>query len=181
MGIKTDASIEIDAPPETVFDWLTERDKLAKWTGVAPDYMPADVSELTAGFHGKGTLKAPDGPRKAQFDVTDYEPPAKFGFKVTYEGGDSITDYRLTPTGSGTKLEIDADTDYARMGELPEQAEQQIENQPAWVKAMIHHQMHAMQHMMESGAMDSNPMVKKGMEDATEQMLGKLKKLIESG
>src|SRR4029078_6052809 len=65
MGIKTDASIQIDAPPETVFDWLTERDKLAEWTGVAPDYMPADVSELTAGLPGQGTLKAAHGPRKA--------------------------------------------------------------------------------------------------------------------
>jgi len=181
MGIKTDASIEIDAPPETVFDWLTERDKLAEWTGVAPDYMPADVSELTAGFHGEGTLKAPDGPRKAQFDVTAYEPPTRFGFKVTYDGGDSITDYKLAPAGSGTKLEIESDTDYAKAAGIPDEAEAQIEKQPKWVQAMVHHQMHAMEHLLESGAMDRNPMVKKGMEDATEQMLGKLKELIEKG
>jgi uncharacterized protein YndB with AHSA1/START domain len=179
VGIKTEAEIEIDAPPETVFDWLTERDKLAQWTGADPEYMPADVSELKAGFKGKGHMQAPDGPRSVEFEVTACDPPSRFELKSTYDGGGSLSTYTLAPDGSGTKLHVSADTDYAAMA-MPKQAEEQMEKLPAPVRLMLHHQMHEFEHQFESGAWDANPQIKAGMEQATEQQLGRFKQLVEA-
>jgi uncharacterized protein YndB with AHSA1/START domain len=180
MGIKTSASIEVDAPPETVFQWITVRGKIAQWAGADPNYMPQDASDLRSGYRAEGSMVAPDGPRKVEFEVTGYEPPTKFDYTARYAGGESTVAYTLSPSGKGTHLEIAADTDYAQMGAVPEQAEQQLQKAPRWQRMFFHHQLHKLEEQYASGAMDDNPQVKGAMEAAVQQQLSQLKTLAES-
>ena len=97
MGIQTKEQIEINAPPATVFEWVSQRAKIAQWAGADPTYMPADNAELKTGYQGKGTLQAPDGQRDLEFEITAFDPPTVFSSKTTYLGGDALQD-RWTTT-----------------------------------------------------------------------------------
>jgi uncharacterized protein YndB with AHSA1/START domain len=179
MGIRTDVEIQIEAPPERVFEFVTQRDKIALWAGDDPSYMPSANSELRSGYHGKGTVQAPDGPREVEFEITAFDPPTLFAYKATYAGGDAQSTYRLAANGSGTHLEVSSDTDYAKMA-MPQQTEDQIEKLPSQTQAFWHHAVHEMAQQFESGALDDDPQVKAGMETALRGTLEKLKQLAES-
>jgi uncharacterized protein YndB with AHSA1/START domain len=178
VGIKTEAEIEIDASPEQVFAWVTEREKFAQWAGADPDYLPADPSELKQGYRATGHMQAPDGPRELQFEVTEWDPPSKFGFRDTYDGGDQTTTYSFEADRSGTKLHVSSDTDYAKMA-MPAAASAQLEQLPEDQRSMIQKMIQQGQEQIAAGAYDDNPMVREGMQKATEQSLEKLKKLVE--
>ncbi len=179
MGIRTEASIEIGAPPEKVFEWITDRAKVTQWAGVDPDAMPADASELKVGYRSKGTMQAPDGPRETDWEVTAFDPPREFATRTTYAGGDQSSSYRLSADGDGTKVEVASDTDYAKMA-MPAEAAAQIAKLAGPIQKMIEKMIHSQSESIESGEWDQNSMVEKGMKDATEQMLGKLKAAVES-
>lgn len=180
MGIKTDVQIAINAPPATVFEWISQRAKVAQWAGADPTYMPSDNAELKMGYQGKGTMAAPDGQRELDFEVTAFDPPNVFSYKATYSGGDALTTYKLTPSGTGTTLDVSSDTDYAKMA-MPQNAETQIEGMPKLVQAYVHHTIHKMEHQIESGKWDDNPQIKTAMEAAAKTALEKLKGLAEKG
>lgn len=178
MGIKTEAEIEIEAPPEKVWEWITRRGRVAEWAGGDPDYMPTESSKLKAGYRGAGHFQTPDGPREIQFEVTAYEPPTTFAYRDTYDGGDQITTTTLEATGSGTRLRTSSDTDYAKMA-MPAAAVSQLEKLPGPTRKMIETMIHATAKTIEAGGWDRNPMIRKGMKKATEQSLEKLKQLVE--
>jgi uncharacterized protein YndB with AHSA1/START domain len=180
MGIKTDVQIEINAPPATVFEWISQRAKVAQWAGADPTYMPTDNAELKAGYQGKGTMTAPDGQRDLAFQITAFDPPNVFSYTVTYEGGDALSTYKLTPSGTGTHLEVASDSDYAKMA-MPKEAEAQLEGVPKIFQAYVHHKIEKMEHDFASGSMDDNPMIKGAMEKAAQATLEKLKGLAEKG
>jgi uncharacterized protein YndB with AHSA1/START domain len=180
VGIKTDVQIEINAPPATVFEWVTQRAKVAQWAGADPSYLPTDNAELKTGYSGKGTMAAPDGQRALDFEVTAFEPPNVFSYKVTYAGGDSLTTYRLTASGTGTTLDVSSDTDYAKMA-MPQQIEARVDAMPKMVQMFSHHKLHEMEQEIESGSMDDNPQIKAAMETATKVALEKMKQLAEKG
>jgi len=180
MGIKTSGSIEVDAPPATVFQCITDRGKIAQWAGANPDYMPEDASELKTGYRGEGSMAAPDGPRKVEFEVTGYEPPTKFDFRLRYPGGESSTAYTLSANGEGTRVEIAGDTDYAQMAAVPDEAEQQLEKASRLTRMFVHHELHEMEEKFASGAMDDDPQVKGAMEAAVKQQLSQMKTLAEA-
>jgi uncharacterized protein YndB with AHSA1/START domain len=180
MGIKTDVQIDINAPPATVFEWISQRAKVAQWAGADPTYMPTDNAELKMGYHGTGKMAAPDGQRDLDFDITAFDPPNAFSYKATYAGGDSLTTYKLTPSGTGTTLDVSSDTDYAKMA-MPKEAEAQLEAVPKIFQAYMHHKIEKMEHDFASGSMDDNPQIKAAMETATKAALEKLKGLAEKG
>ena len=179
MGIKTEAEIEIDAPPERVFEWITDRKKVAEWCGADPEYMPADRADLKVGYRGKGHFQAPDGPREIQFEVTAFEPPTTFAYRDTYDGGDQTTTTTLEASGSGTRLRTTSDTDYAKTA-MPAAAVAQLDKVPGPMRKLIEKQIQMTAKAFEAGAFDKNPLMVKGMEKATEQGLEKLKKLVEA-
>jgi uncharacterized protein YndB with AHSA1/START domain len=180
MGIQTHEQIEINAPPATVFEWVSQRAKVAQWAGADPAYMPSDNAELKVGYQGKGTMAAPDGQRDLEFEITAFDPPNVFACKTTYAGGDALTTYRLTPSGTGTTLDVSNDTDYAKMA-MPKAAEAQIEAVPKIFQMMVHHRLEKMEHDFASGSMDDNPQIKAAMEKAAHAALEKLKGFAEKG
>jgi uncharacterized protein YndB with AHSA1/START domain len=180
MGIKTQVEIDIAAPPEAVFQWLTQREKVAQWAGADPTYMPSDGSELTAGYRSRGTFHAPDGDREVDFEITAYEPPALFAYRNSYAGGDQTSTYRLNPAGAGTHLELSADTDYAQMGALPAAQQEQLAKLPAAMRALVQHNIERMEKQLEAHAFDDNPALTAAMAQQTKTMLEKLKQLVEA-
>jgi uncharacterized protein YndB with AHSA1/START domain len=176
MGIETKAAIDIAAPREEVFRWVTERDKLTSWMGGA-GAMPEDPAQLAVGFTAAGTMPSPGGDRPTTLTVTAWNPPSTFGCTITYDGGDSISVYTLTETATGTRLELASDTDFAR-ADLSG-VEKAIAGQTEAAQDMIEDQLERMQEQLAAGAFDAG--VQPQMQKSVEDSLAKLKGLIEAG
>lgn len=176
MGMPTLASVEIAAPRETVFGWLVEPAKLTEWMG-GSGAMPADPSTLAVGFTAQGTMVAPEGQRPTTLTVTEWEPPARFGCTLAYEGGDSISVYTLTETPTGTRLELRSDTDWAAPNSKA--IDDALASQPDAMRAFAQNAIDNAMKTFLAGAYDT--MARDAMQKSVEASLAKLKKLVEAG
>ena len=113
MANRSEAAVEIAAPPERVFDWLVDPELYSRWTGTEVEWLPADRSQLRRGYRGVEVEPLPDGtvnprmkPAPTEVEVTRFEPP--FAFDARYEHRFATTDsrYRLEPVGPGTRIRL---------------------------------------------------------------------------
>ena len=176
MGMLTKGRVEIAAPAKDVFAWLIEPVKLTTWLGTA-GAMPEDSSQLHVGWSST-TDTPPVG--KMTVEITSYEPPTVLGSRSTYQGGDSITTYRLVEGDGVTTLTLEGDTDWARPEAAWEGAmDKAMEGQPAEMKQAAEQQLDQVEDQLEHGAFDS--MAQGQMQAALDASLQRLKTLIEAG
>ncbi len=94
-------SVDISKPPEEVFPWLLEADKVPKWTSDLDRY---DVQgSLGEGTRIVQTLSVAGG-LKLDLEITRYEPPRGAESRFETNGIKLVTAYELAPTGGGTRL-----------------------------------------------------------------------------
>ncbi len=175
MGMITTTTIDIAAPREAVFAWLVEPAKLTAWLGASTGF-PEDPKQLAVGYTNTYKLATQGGERDATFTITAYQPPAEFGSRLVYEGGDQLSTYRLSDHGGGTRLEVHADTDWGAWD--LDAAEQQISQLPADQQAIVREQFKQAQAQLASGAFDENTKVQ--LQQALDGSMAKLKQLVEA-
>ena len=94
-------SIWIDAPPEVVFPYLTESDKMAKWCGVSAelDPVPQGIYRLDMGGAGvmEGRFIRVEPVTFVSFEV---DPPAGT------EAPTSLIEISISPEVGGSRVEI---------------------------------------------------------------------------
>lgn len=176
MGMISRSTIDIAAPRETVFSWLVEPAKLTAWLGASTGF-PDDPSELGVGYTRTYSLGTPGGARDATFTITLYEPPSAFGSRLVYDGGDQISSYRLLAQDSGTRLEVEADTDWGAMDLSA--VESSLAGLPEEQQAVVRAQLAQMQEQLAAGAYDENTRVQ--LQQSLDESLAKLKQLVEAG
>jgi uncharacterized protein YndB with AHSA1/START domain len=176
MGMLTNGRVEIAAPAKDVFAWLIEPAKLTTWLGVA-GAMPEDTSQLHVGWSST-TDTPPVG--KLTVEITAYDPPTLLASRSTYQGGDSITTYRLVEGDGVTTLTLEGDTDWARPeGAWENAVDQALEGQPADIKEAAEAQVDKVEDQLEAGAFDG--MAQGQMQASLDASLQKLKALVEAG
>jgi carbon monoxide dehydrogenase subunit G len=94
-------SIDISRPPEEVFPWLLEEDKVPQWTSDLDRYEV--VGELGVGARAVQTLSLAGGLR-LDLEITRYEPPRGAETRFETNGVKLTSAYELTPNGGGTRL-----------------------------------------------------------------------------
>ena len=94
-------SVELPQPPDQVFPWLLEEDKVPQWTTDLKSYSVLGTPGV--GAHAVQTLDLAGG-LKLDMEITRYDPPR--GAESFFEtNGVKITSaYTLEPNGGGTKL-----------------------------------------------------------------------------
>jgi uncharacterized protein YndB with AHSA1/START domain len=101
-----EASIDIDAAPEVVWELVADITRMGEWS---PECRRAHwddgATEPAVGAHFHGYNRAGSFEWDAPCIVTECEPGKLFAFEVP-RGGDVVTKWRfeLTPTASGTRL-----------------------------------------------------------------------------
>lgn len=101
--------IHVDAPPEVVFEVISEPEHIREWWNAETDVQP------TPGATGE--LVWSDGedsrPQVAAITVVAVEPPRLFTFRWTHPAGEAAVDgnsllvtFELVPSGSGTQLRM---------------------------------------------------------------------------
>ena len=94
-------SIDISQPPEEVFPWLLEEDKVPQWT--------SDLDALQRRRPARRrrprrqTLTVAGG-LKLDLEITRYDPPRGAETRFETNGVKVAIAYELTPNGGGTKL-----------------------------------------------------------------------------
>ena len=175
MGMITTSTIDISAPREAVFAWLVEPAKLTAWLGASTGF-PEDPSQLAVGYTQTYSLPTPTGQREATFTITSYDPPSAFGSRLVYEGGDQLSQYRLTDHAGGTRVEAHADTDWGTMDMAAVEAS--LANIPADQQETVRAQLAQMQAQLAAGAFDEG--TKAQLQQSLDGSMAKLKQLVEA-
>jgi uncharacterized protein YndB with AHSA1/START domain len=95
-------SVELAQPPEAVFPWLLEQDKVPQWTGDLARY-EADA-QLRQGAHVKQVLKLGGSDLVLDLELVRYEPPRALESRTETNGVKLTISYDLEAGGAGTRL-----------------------------------------------------------------------------
>jgi carbon monoxide dehydrogenase subunit G len=94
-------SINISRPPEEVFPWLLEDDKVPRWTSDLDRYEVR--GPLGVGGHAVQTLSLAGG-LTLDLEITRYDPPRGAETRFESNGVKLTSAYELAPNGAGTRL-----------------------------------------------------------------------------
>ncbi len=132
-GQRSKSSVEVQAAPELVFEWLVDPGKTEEWLQTSTSWYPADRTELRVGYRASQSMELPqmDGSIEAvetQIEVTAYDPPWEFASVNRNPLTETSAGYRLAEAEMGTRLEAWMETrylgHYAGIMEMPAAAEQ---------------------------------------------------------
>lgn len=103
-------TIVINRPIEDVFAFFTDPDNDPKWrphvkeiSAPGPIAAGAQIHQVVAGPGGRGI--------PADFEVTAYEPPARYAFRVIAGPARPVGEFRLAPSASGTEVTFSLDAE----------------------------------------------------------------------
>jgi uncharacterized protein YndB with AHSA1/START domain len=179
MPLETTRTIEIGAPPEEVFGWLVEPDKLKAWTD-ADSRFPPDRSELRTGYRIEGSFQAPDGERKFTLEITAFDPPRELAYVDTYAGGRSTARYALAAAPAGTTLELTVSADQAAPStSVPDAVQAQLAQLPEAQRQLAEQQVAAAMQRVAAYDSTTDPRVRETWAKNVDAELAKLKELVE--
>jgi uncharacterized protein YndB with AHSA1/START domain len=95
-------SIELAQPPEAVFPWLLEQDKVPRWTSDLARY--EQDAPLQRGAHVKQVLAIGGSEIVLDLELTRYEPPRAIETLTSTNGVKIVITYALAADGRGTRL-----------------------------------------------------------------------------
>jgi uncharacterized protein YndB with AHSA1/START domain len=95
-------SVELAQPPEAVFPWLLEQDKVPRWTSDLARY-EADAP-LRTGAHVKQVLRLGSSDLVLDLELTRYDPPRAVESRTETNGVKLTITYAVDPAGTGTRL-----------------------------------------------------------------------------
>jgi uncharacterized protein YndB with AHSA1/START domain len=101
---KTERSTDIAKPPEEVFPYLFEEDKVPQWTTGLHGYERVDGGALGRGSKFRENLEVSGQKIDAVLEVTAYDPPRGAETRTEIRGIDVISTYSLAPDDAGTRL-----------------------------------------------------------------------------
>jgi carbon monoxide dehydrogenase subunit G len=96
-------SVEIPRPPEEVFPWLLEEDKVPRWTSHLESYTALDGA-LRTGARVRQVLEVSGRRIDVELELTEYDPPRGAETRFSTNGIEVINGYALEPSGTGTRL-----------------------------------------------------------------------------
>jgi uncharacterized protein YndB with AHSA1/START domain len=95
-------SVDIARPPEDVFPWLLEEDKVPRWTSDLARYeVPGP---LAAGARVRQVLKLGGSELPLDLELTRYDPPRGAESRFSTNGVNLVTTYTLEPSDGGTRV-----------------------------------------------------------------------------
>jgi carbon monoxide dehydrogenase subunit G len=109
------SSVEISSPPEDVFPWLVEPERLARWISGFARSEPLTEGGARLGARSRDTLREGSRTMVIETEITEFEPGRMLRVSIAADGYGMDDRYQLTPVGEGTRLEYTSD---ARLGGL---------------------------------------------------------------
>src|SRR5919112_6152894 len=101
---KTERSTDIAKPPEAVFPYLFEEDKVPQWTTGLHGYERLDGGALGRGSKFREQLEVSGQKIDTVLEITAYDPPRGAETRREIRGIDVISTYTVAATCSGNRL-----------------------------------------------------------------------------
>jgi uncharacterized protein YndB with AHSA1/START domain len=93
--------VELPQPPDQVFAWLLDEDKVPQWTSDLKSY--ALHGAPAVGAHAVQTLDLAGG-INLDMEITRYEPPSGLELRAETNGVQLTSAYSVQPSGAGSTL-----------------------------------------------------------------------------
>jgi uncharacterized protein YndB with AHSA1/START domain len=127
--------IHVDAPPEVVFEVVSQPEHIREWWEAATDVQPTPGSTGELVWADGGNMRANVVP----MSVVTVEPPRLFSFRWTHAAGEVAADgnsmlvtFELVPSGEGTLLRL-TETGFRERGwEIAELEKRYHEHSTGW-------------------------------------------------
>jgi uncharacterized protein YndB with AHSA1/START domain len=100
----TERSAELAAPPEEVFPYLFDEDKVPRWTTGLEGYERLDAGPVGRGSRFRQALNVSGQRFTVELEVTEHDAPRRAESRFEVRGIDVTNTYALAPDGAGTKL-----------------------------------------------------------------------------
>jgi uncharacterized protein YndB with AHSA1/START domain len=97
-------TVTIPRPPEEVFPWLLEEDKVPRWTSRLEAYDVVGDGPIGRGTRFRQVLTVKGQKLDVELEVMAYDPPRAAESRFSLQGVAVATVYALTPVGEGTEL-----------------------------------------------------------------------------
>lgn len=97
-------TVELPKPPEAVFPWLFEQDKVPQWTGGLEEYEVLGSGPIAAGTRVRQILNISGQRVDLEMEIARYEPPTAADSRFSMSGLDVEISYALAPSGEGSVL-----------------------------------------------------------------------------
>jgi uncharacterized protein YndB with AHSA1/START domain len=95
-------SVSIPRPPQEVFPWLLEGDRVPQWTSDLERYEPEGAVGPGSKIHQR--LEISGQTFDVAMEVVRYEPPREATTRFSTNGVEVEATYALAPDGTGTRL-----------------------------------------------------------------------------
>jgi uncharacterized protein YndB with AHSA1/START domain len=136
---RTEHSVEIPRPPEEVFAWLFDEERVPRWTSGLEGYERLDAGPLGRGSRYRQRLEVSGQRFTVEMEIAEYDPPHAATSRFEVRGIDVVNAYTLSgattltqsfeASGGGLKgrllipmlkphLERKLETDLARLRDL---------------------------------------------------------------
>jgi uncharacterized protein YndB with AHSA1/START domain len=96
-------TVEIARPPDTVFPWLVEPDRIRRWMRDLRDYR-LDAEELCEGARSRGVMHSPLGDVRFTSELASYEPPTLAVSDAHGRGFHLVSRFDLREHAGSTRL-----------------------------------------------------------------------------
>ena len=97
-------SVLLPRPPEEVFSWLLEEDKVPQWTSRLHAYDVVGDGPIRSGTRIHQVLTVKGQKLDVELEIVAYDPPRAAESRFSLQGVDVATVYSLAPVGEGTEL-----------------------------------------------------------------------------
>ena len=97
-------SVAIPRPPEDVFPWLFEEDKVPQWTSRLEAYALLGDGGIGDGARIRQVLTVKGQSLEVVMVISSFDPPRAAESRFTLQGVDVVTSYELAGDGGGTEL-----------------------------------------------------------------------------
>ena len=97
-------TVTVPRPPEEVFPWLLEEDKVPRWTTRLEAYDVVGDGPIGRGTRIRQVLTVKGQKLDVELEVTAYDPPRAAESRFSLQGVDVATVYSLSPVAEGTEL-----------------------------------------------------------------------------
>ena len=97
-------TVAIPSPPEAVFPWLLEEDKVPRWTGDLEAYEVLGGGPLAQGSRVRQVLTVSGQRVELELELTRYDPPREAESHFGISGLDVEVTYALAAVNGGSEL-----------------------------------------------------------------------------
>jgi uncharacterized protein YndB with AHSA1/START domain len=109
--METTLNIDIDAPPEIVFHWVTVPLCVSQWLAHLSEFELINATEPAAGVKFKQTWDDEEN-SELHGEITEYTLNERYSIAVAGKGFDAQIQYRLTDIDGKTRLRQKTNFDY---------------------------------------------------------------------